>query len=278
MKCKKLTGFLLAALLMAASIVTVYADGIRVQFNGEFVDVYADIVDDRALIPARAVVEMLGGSVGWDEELRQVTIDRGDTRILLTIDDSTAYVNGVAAPLDVPPQIIEGRTKVPLRFVGENLGVNIYLHPDGYVMITDTPTESDAPAEPVEQPIQTPDPSPAVVPPALSDFFEGRAFVTNDHTLSDGTTLKVYFTPAVRRNEDVIVRFDGKPGDSYNLSIRYKSGDGTADGLGVQTVNDQGFVAWRWHLGGRTTLGDWPITITGNGETIKLFLTVLESE
>ncbi|MGC8758209.1 MAG: copper amine oxidase N-terminal domain-containing protein [Caldisericaceae bacterium] len=36
--------------------------------------------------------------------------------------NSTAYVDGVPVSLDVPPQIIKGRTLVPIRFVSENFG------------------------------------------------------------------------------------------------------------------------------------------------------------
>jgi len=112
----------------------------------------------------------------------------------------------------------------------------------------------------------------------LSDFFDGRSFMNEVITLSDGTQLDVHWTAVVSRNEDAIVRFSWQPGAAFNLSIRYSSGYGTADGLGVQTVNDEGFVSWRWRVGGRTALGNWPITITGNGETINLTLDVIDPQ
>ncbi len=43
----------------------------------------------------------------------------------MQIGNKTAYVNGVPISLDVPPQIINGRTMVPIRFVSENLGAEV---------------------------------------------------------------------------------------------------------------------------------------------------------
>ena len=39
--------------------------------------------------------------------------------------DKVAYVNGTAKTLDVPAQLINQRTMLPLRFVMENLGGNV---------------------------------------------------------------------------------------------------------------------------------------------------------
>jgi hypothetical protein len=36
-----------------------------------------------------------------------------------------AYINGSAFSLDVPPEIIDGRTLVPLRFISETFGCNV---------------------------------------------------------------------------------------------------------------------------------------------------------
>ena len=136
MKGKRFLGFIIAALVFAASAVTVYAaTPARVQLDGVYLDVDAVIIEGRTLAPARAIAEALGGSVGWDGDLRQVTINHGNTHILLTIDSPTAYVNSAAVALDVPPQIVNGLTKIPVRFVGEGLGVDVQWHFDGFVII-----------------------------------------------------------------------------------------------------------------------------------------------
>lgn len=43
----------------------------------------------------------------------------------MQIGNNVAFVNGQSVSLDVPPQIINGRTLVPIRFVSENLGAEV---------------------------------------------------------------------------------------------------------------------------------------------------------
>jgi len=88
------------------------------------------IKNNRTLLPIRAVVEALGGTVGWDATERKVTITLSSTTIELWIGKSTAKVNGVNTPIDptnskVVPEIINSRTMLPLRFVTENLGCTV---------------------------------------------------------------------------------------------------------------------------------------------------------
>jgi len=45
--------------------------------------------------------------------------------INMQIGNKVAFVNGQSVSLDVPPQIINGRTLVPIRFVSENLGADV---------------------------------------------------------------------------------------------------------------------------------------------------------
>lgn len=48
-----------------------------------------------------------------------------ELRVNLQVGNRTATVNGVGTLLDVPPQLIGGRTLVPLRFLVEALGANL---------------------------------------------------------------------------------------------------------------------------------------------------------
>ena len=124
--------FLSALILLSAT--GVLANTPHVVFNGQQVYVAAVIVDGRTLLPARDIVYLLGGTTDWDGELRQVTIQKDDTEIVLTIDNTTATVNGTPVRLDAVPRIINNRTKVPLAFVGTILGVDVSFS-DGTVFI-----------------------------------------------------------------------------------------------------------------------------------------------
>jgi len=91
------------------------------------------IKNSRTLVPIRAIIEALGGSIDWNDTEKMVTITLKDTTIKLWINKPQAEVD---APLlilkwidesnhKVVPEIINGRTMVPVRFIAENLGCNV---------------------------------------------------------------------------------------------------------------------------------------------------------
>jgi hypothetical protein len=86
---------------------------------------FIDPVTNRTLVPMRRIFEALGASVHWDGETRTVTALRGNTTIDLTIDNPWAKVNGLIVILDQPARIVSDRTVVPLRFVSEQLGLQV---------------------------------------------------------------------------------------------------------------------------------------------------------
>ncbi len=84
----------------------------------------------RTVVPIRAIVEALGGTIGWDGKERKVTINFNGTVINLWIDNPKAKVNGETKWIDpnnhdVKPIIVNSRTMLPLRFVAESLGCKV---------------------------------------------------------------------------------------------------------------------------------------------------------
>lgn len=98
-------------------------------------DVAPKIVNDRTMLPARFVVESLGGTITWDGDNQQVTIVQDDTTIVITIGASTALVNGESVALDSPAFIENDRTYMPIRFISENLGADVDWDEDGQQVI-----------------------------------------------------------------------------------------------------------------------------------------------
>lgn len=96
-------------------------NGVRAYVNGVHpkFDVPPVIKEGRVLIPFRAISEALKAEVLWNQEERSVTVTRGDTVVILIIDSHIALVNGVEVSLDVPGQLENGRTLVPIRFLSE---------------------------------------------------------------------------------------------------------------------------------------------------------------
>lgn len=83
------------------------------------------VVNNRVLLPIRAIIENLGGNVLWNEITMTMTSELNGTVVNMTINSNVAYVNGQIKYLDVPTQTINGRTMVPVRFIMENLGGNV---------------------------------------------------------------------------------------------------------------------------------------------------------
>ncbi len=93
----------------------------------------------RTMVPIRAITESFGAEVSWNGETREVTIKNGENSIVLTIDKSTAVVDGNEMAMDSAPEIKGGRTFVPLRFIGEALGYNLnYVASTKQIIIDDS--------------------------------------------------------------------------------------------------------------------------------------------
>ncbi|HPD00060.1 MAG TPA: copper amine oxidase N-terminal domain-containing protein [Acetivibrio sp.] len=102
-------------------------DEINVVLNGtklEF-DVKPYIKNGRTMVPFRGIFEALGVEVSWDGVNRSVLATNDTTQIFIEIGKDYAFVNGYRIDLDAAPEIINGRTFVPLRFVSENAGADV---------------------------------------------------------------------------------------------------------------------------------------------------------
>jgi hypothetical protein len=75
-----------------------------------------------ALVPIRFVIEQLGGTVKWDPNEKKATILRGSQLIDFWVGKKDFIVNGNSATALGAPQMINGRTMVPLRVLSEKLG------------------------------------------------------------------------------------------------------------------------------------------------------------
>ena len=108
---------------------------IRVIVNSTILalDTNPTVVNDRTLVPFRAIFEALGMEVEWDADTQTAIGVNEELKIGLPVGALTAYINGAGKTLDAPTIIQDGRTLVPLRFVAEAMGANVSW--DGSVRI-----------------------------------------------------------------------------------------------------------------------------------------------
>ena len=166
---KRLTSLIIAGCLLAAgtqqtavaqeSAVTVKIDGVVQSF-----DVPPTLKDGRVLVPFRKILESLGAEVSWDPATKTVVADKSNTEVVLRINEKGAYVNEVTlggkrlendVELDVPAEISNGRTLVPLRFVSESFDAKVeWVAQEKLVLITTVPSASFIPDKGLEETIR----------------------------------------------------------------------------------------------------------------------------
>ena len=101
-------------------VISVMLDGNYIEF-----DVQPALINDRTMVPVRAIFEALGASVEWIEETQTVVSEMGDTKVTLAINNTVLNKNGEEIILDVPAQLVGTRTLVPLRAISEAYGCTV---------------------------------------------------------------------------------------------------------------------------------------------------------
>jgi len=118
----------LILLLGMVSVVTLYANEIRVDINGtrvQFDGQGPTIINGRTLVPVRGVFEELGFDVDWIQSTQTAILSNDSYEIIITIGSDVFTTNDEEFSLDVPAQIIGGRTMLPIRAVLESAGYSV---------------------------------------------------------------------------------------------------------------------------------------------------------
>lgn len=114
----------------------IYSPVIKVLLNGEKInfDVQPQIIDDRTMVPMRAIFEALGAKVEWiehDEYRKEIKATKDGKTIVLWIGEIVMSIENADGSeheeiiLDVPPAIVDSRTLVPVRAVSEALDCKV---------------------------------------------------------------------------------------------------------------------------------------------------------
>ncbi|MFD2372063.1 copper amine oxidase N-terminal domain-containing protein [Brevibacillus sp. GCM10020057] len=145
---KKLASLVLTIALVPAAAFSASAAAapaaIKVEYNQKaiaFPDQKPVIRESRTLVPIRPIAETLGFDVEWNEQTRTVTINKGTNNVRLVVTQKIARKNGQTINLDVPAQIINQRTMVPVRFIAEALDYKVdWNQASQTVLISDMPS------------------------------------------------------------------------------------------------------------------------------------------
>ena len=156
---KKILSVILALSLAASLLIgatSVSADEITVELDGnpiEF-DVKPEIIDGRTMVPLRKIFEEIGALVKWDNDTQTVSAKKNKKTITLSIDSADLQIDKgdtdeegnpiyETVTLEVPAQIVSGRTLVPARAISESFGLNVDWDEDNQKVIISSDDEED---------------------------------------------------------------------------------------------------------------------------------------
>lgn len=137
--------------------------------NGQLLDTTQPVlnIQDRTMIGFRDYFEAVQAEVHWDDASRTATTSYEAMDFLILPDTGVVMANGQKVDLDVPPQLIEGRIYLPLRFFSEAMGYEVgfeVLGPDHFRVDL---TESKVPEVEVPAPVL---PDKALIFPRPQDY------------------------------------------------------------------------------------------------------------
>ena len=84
----------------------------------------------------------------------------------------------------------------------------------------------------------------------------------------------ISITSPISAGSNANIKIKGTPNTLYSITVYYKSGPSTADGLNSKNSDGEGFVDWTWKVGTRTSSGSWKISISSNVDSITTYFTV----
>ena len=225
---------LIISMLLTSSLIPCTAsDSIKIVVNNieQTYDVMPVIINGRTLVPLRGIFETLGARVSWEQETKTIIGSKNDKVIVLQADNLLASVGGNEVTLDVPPQIISGRTMVPVRFISEALGAEVGWDNDTKTVSI---TSSDDKKEDNNYTVVDWEIFKATLKKYLNGF--GKMEVSGDEINIKCETLpdkdnKFYFC-LINSYDDII-----KPGDVCLMSFKVKVNSG--EGYVKPWVQDQ---------------------------------------
>lgn len=144
---RKMIGLALLAMLAGALFLpgrpAAAAPAISIMVNGRVVksDVSPFLdANNRTMVPLRLVAEELHYQVDWSAGTRQVMVTNGATQVVLKVGSREASVDGRQVRLDTAAILRDGRTFVPLRFIGESMGAQVLWEASAHRVVVTTST------------------------------------------------------------------------------------------------------------------------------------------
>ena len=82
-------------------------------------------LNDRVLVPMRAIFEALGATVVWNDINQTAVGQKAGKQVQITVNSTTVNINGKITPLDQPAILMNDRVLVPVRVIAESFGAKV---------------------------------------------------------------------------------------------------------------------------------------------------------
>ena len=125
------------AIVLCIGNSTAYVNDNKTQVDPESAETNPVIRDGRTLVPVRFISESLGAIVDWDGNTSKVKVSLNGKIVKMAIGNDNINIDGVDSKLDVPAQIVNGRTFIPFRALVEALGKKVFWDDRGLIVISD---------------------------------------------------------------------------------------------------------------------------------------------
>lgn len=126
--------FLVIFLTFFASLEQVsYAkdSSIAIYLDGEKQEMFGCLVNERTILPLRDICDLLKIPVEYDSKTNKINVLINDDVYILQLKSKEVFCNDkLIEKLDVPPEIRNGKTYLPLRYIAELLNIEVLWNND----------------------------------------------------------------------------------------------------------------------------------------------------
>lgn len=113
-------GCVLSSVVFAQSDINVVYEGKSIVF-----DVPPQNINDRVMVPLRAIFETIDAKVTWSDETKTIMSIKDEKTVTMQIGNNSMWIGDEEVKLDSPPVIIDSRTLVPVRAIAESYDINV---------------------------------------------------------------------------------------------------------------------------------------------------------
>lgn len=217
---KRLSSILLSAILLITALpVPTFASNIKVTFNGNVLNSQVSPVmqGGTTFVPLRVITDTLGATIDYSKtdtnEYIEITKEDKVIKLVIKAEEGYPAVNGQAIDFKTLPIVIKGTTLVPVRFVSQQLMLNVnYISSSNTVAISTknyVPIPgSQVPAEQITIKIDG-----KTFIPEVKPFFENGDFYVPPSIAEEfGVVVEANYGMCTLTRKDVEIRMGYYPG------------------------------------------------------------------